>query len=190
MSETAVMIQDERPILMKTGLVHWLKIERWEKLSDLLASQAGHQFIKIPELGNIVINTAEIAQTLTLEQYEDHCRIKEGQWQCAYRVWHPKKGECQCKQEYYRRERERKEREKKAEEEKPLTPEQQEENRKAMLVMNENAAITATPGSIFRNMYAKHNARGRMIRRSTITAWEEKNGRKADVSDLAINEEE
>lgn len=184
-----VMIQDERPVLMKSGLVHWLKIERWQKLSEMLANQEGHQFIKIPELGNIVINTAQIESTLTLEQYEDHCKIKEGQWQCAYRVWHPKRGECQCKQEYYRKERERKERAQQ-EPEKPQTPEEREESRKAMILMNEKAALNARPDSIFRTMYAKHNARGRAIRRSTIAAWEKETGQKAEVGDLAINEAE
>ena len=188
MSTQAIMIQDERPILMKTGLVHWLKIERWEKLSEILAAQAGHQFIRIPELGNIVINTAEISQTLTIEQYEDHCRVKEGQWQCAYRIWHPKKGECQCKREWMQKERERVERAKKQEEEKPQTPEEREASRQAFLLSDEKAALNAGPGGMWRQRYVKGSRSGRSIRRSTITAWEKETGRTADVADLAIDE--
>lgn len=188
MSTNAIMIQDERPILMKTGLVHWLKIERWEKLSDLLAAQAGHQFIKIPELGNIVINTAEISQTLTIEQYEDHCRVKEGQWQCAYRIWHPKKGECQCKREWIQKERERVEKEKKREEEKPQTEEERAASRAAFLLSDEKAALNSIPGGMWRKRYEKGSRSGKAIRRSTITAWEKETGRKADVADLAIDE--
>lgn len=188
MSTNAIMIQDERPILMKTGLVHWLKIERWEKLSEILAAQAGHQFIRIPELGNIVINTAEISQTLTIEQYEDHCRVKEGQWQCAYRVWHLKKGECTCKSDYLRKERERIAKEKEREEHKPQTPEEQERSREAFRLSDEKAALNSAPGGMWRQRYVKGSRSGRSMRRSTITAWEKETGRTADVADLAIEE--
>lgn len=188
MSTTAIMIPDERPILMKTGLVHWLKIERWEKLSELLSAQTGHQFIKIPELGNIVINTAEIAQTLTMDQFEDHCKVKEGQWQCAYRVWHLRRGECQCKADFMRKERDRVAKEKEAEENKPQTPEQQEASRAAFRLSDEKAALNAAPGGMWRQRYVKTSRSGRTIRRSTITAWEKETGRTADVADLAIDE--
>ena len=188
MSDTAIMIPDELPILMKTGLVHWLKIERWEKLAEILATQQGHQFIRIPELGNKVLNTAEIAETLTISQYEDYCRVKEGQFQCAYRVWHPRKGECQCKTEYFRKQREAEKKQRDDQNNKPQTPEEQEASRIAFLLGDERAALNGHKDSIWRQRYVKGSRSGKMMRRSTITAWEKETGRTADVSDLAIEE--
>ena len=188
MSDTAIMVPDERPILMKGGLVHWLKIERWEKLSEILAKQEGHQFIKIPELGGIVINTAQIESTLTIPQFEDHCRVKEGQWQCAYRVWHPRKGECQCKSEYFRKQREDEKKRREADENKPQTPEEREVSHAAFRLSDERAALNSIPGGIWRQRYMQGSRSGKILRRSTITAWEKETGRPADVADLSIDE--
>lgn len=190
MSDTTIMISDERPILMKSGLVHWVKIKTWEKISNVLADQQGHQFISIAELGGIVINSAQIEGAYTIDQYQDHCRVKEGQWQCAYRVWHPKKGECQCKQDFYRKQREEEAKRKEAEDNKPLTPEEQERNRDAFRRMSEKAALDGQPGNIFRTSYSIGNKSGKSIRRSTIKEWEKEKGRTADLSGLAINENE
>lgn len=187
---TEVYIPDELPILMKSGLVHWIKIPTWEKISNALATQEGHQFIRISELGNIVINTSQVEGAYTMQQFEDHCKVKEGQWQCAYRVWHPRRGECQCKSEYIRKQREAEKRRQEAEDNKPQTPEEKEASRAAFLLSDERAALKGPPGNMWRQRYVKGGRSGRMIRRSTITAWEKETGQKADVSDLAVNEDE
>lgn len=184
---TEIYVPDELPILMKSGLVHWIKIPTWEKISNALATQEGHGFIRISELGNIVINTAQVEGAYTMQQFEDHCKVKEGQWQCAYRVWHPKRGECQCKAEFYKKERERKERAQREEQERPQTPEERAAAAESLRKMGERSALK--PGSIFRSSYKVGNLKGKYIRRSTIIEWEKENG-PADVEGLAINEKE
>ena len=188
MSDTAIMVPDELPILMKSGLVHWIKIPTWEKISNALATQEGHQFIRIAELGNIVINTSQVEGAYTMQQFDDHCKVKEGQWQCSYRVWHLKKGECQCKSDYFRKQREAEKKRQDDQDNKPQTPEEREASRVAFLLSDERAALNGYKDSIWRQRYVKGSRSGKMIRRSTITAWEKETGRTADVSDLAIEE--
>lgn len=187
---TEILVPDELPILMKSGLVHWIKIPTWEKISTALATQEGHGFIRIAELGNIVINTSQVEGAYTMQQFDDHCKVKEGQWQCSYRIWHPRRGECQCKSEYIRKQREAEKRAKDAEDNKPQTPEEIEANRAAFLLSDERAALNSGPTGMWRTRYVKGSRSGRTMRRSTITAWEKETGRTADVSDLAINETE
>lgn len=188
MSTQAIMIPDELPILMKSGLVHWVKKETWEKISEVLATQSGHQFIRMKELGNIVISTAEVEGAYQMQQYEDHCRVKEGQFQCAYRVWHKKFGECTCKQDFMRAEAEKKKREREAEENKPLTPEQVAANQEALTLMSERAALDESP--IFRPRFLKGKKDGRSLRMSTVRKWEQEKGRKANLEGLSISENE
>lgn len=88
-----------RPIMMKSGLFHWVEIETWEKASEIIANQTGHQFIRIKEL-NITINTANIEEVCTSKEFEDYKMVKQGMWQCEYREWHTKgKRNCFCKEE-------------------------------------------------------------------------------------------
>lgn len=175
-------------ILMKSGLIHWVTKETGEKASAHLSTQAGHSFLRIKELNNITINTAEVEGVYDHAKYAELCRVKSGEWQCSYGKWHLKKGECQCKQEWQReQERKRKEKEE-ADNNKPQTPEEQERSRKAMSMMSETSALDGS--QMFRSMYAKHNTRGRRISREAIEEWERKNGRKPDLTGLAIEGEE
>lgn len=92
--------QEKKPIVMKSGLIHWLNAETWEKINEIVANQKAHQFIRISELGNIAINTAEIDGVYTTYQYEEICNIKQGMWKCYYGQWHNKgRNECECKKE-------------------------------------------------------------------------------------------
>lgn len=175
--------KDERPLLMKSGLVHWIKPQTAEKIQSVLSQQTSHTFIRISEL-NITITTAEVEGVYTMEQYEDLTRIKQGMFQCAYRKWHGKKEECQCKRELLQKQREREKQEQDERDNRPLTPEEQAASRERFTKMNEIAALEK-PGSVMSQMYHKHNTRGKFIRRSTVEEWEKKTGLKASP-DLAI----
>lgn len=97
--------QNKYPIIMKTKLVHWVTEETWQRISDILAEQKAHGFIRIKEL-NITINTAEIDGAYNIKQYEDLCKINQGMWQCEFGNWHNKgKKECDCKKEYLNKKR-------------------------------------------------------------------------------------
>lgn len=176
--------QEKWIILMKSGLVHWVSKETGEKAANHLATQTGHSFMRISELGGIAVNTSEMEGAYTHKQYEDLCRVKSGEWQCAYGKWHPKKGECQCKAEYYREQERKRKAKEEAESNRPQTPEEIERSREAMLKMNEMAALDGS--SIFRSMFTPGRKNGRQIRKATIAEWEKKNSRKADLEGLCI----
>lgn len=175
----------EKIILMKSGLVHFISKEAGDRMSIHLATQSGHSFILVSEL-NITINTAEVEAVYNQKEYEDICRIKSGEWKCSFGSWHQKKGECHCRAERMREEAERKRKEQEAEMYKPLT----EEDSERIKVENERACLDRGKESFVRALYSVGNSGGRSIRRSTITAWENETGRKADLQGLAINENE
>lgn len=180
--------KDERPIVMKGGLVHWVLPVTWEKISELLATQTAHRFIRISEL-NITINTAEVEGTYTMEQYQDLCKVKQGMWQCEYRNWHNKgKRECECAREWRQKQAEEERKKKEAEDNRPLTDEERKANAEAFRKMSEKAALDGKPDSIFRQAYMKGNRSGKVIRRSTIAEWEKEKKQKADTAGLAIDE--
>lgn len=186
MTNEIAQYQEKWFILMKSGLIHWVSKDTGEKASEHLANQSGHSFIRIKELNNISINTAEMEGVYDHQTYENLCRVKSGEWQCSYGKWHMKKGECQCKAEYYKeQERKRKEKED-ADANRPLTPEEQEKSRDSMTRMSEMSCLDSDRAGIFRQMFAKGNRSGRYLRRKTIEEWEKKNGRKADLEGLAL----
>lgn len=184
MSTEITNYKESRAILMKSGLIHWVTKETGEKTSEYLANQKAHSFLRIRELNNITINTAEMEGVYDHGQYEDLCRVKGGEWQCAYRRWHPKKGECHCKVEIRKKEEEDRKRKEEAEHNKPQTPEEIERSREAMIKMNEMAALDGSP--IFRSMFLQGRKNGRRVRPATIAEWEKKNGKKADLDGIAI----
>lgn len=188
MSQEITPVKDERPILMKSGLVHWVKKDTWEKISGVLASQQAHSFIRISELGNLTINSAEIEGAYTVEQYQDWCKVKEGQWQCAYRKWHPKKGECSCEKEWRAEQRRKEEAKQREQDNRPLTEEERAANAEHFRKSNE-IMILDKPDSFFRSSFVKGSRSGRKLRRSTIQEWEKKNGREANITGLAIEED-
>ena len=124
--------QKKLPIVMKSGLVHWILPETWQRVGDALASQTAHRFIKITELAGITINTAEVEAVYTMEQFMDMDKVKQGMWQCAWKKWHPRKGVCECGIEAAKAEKQKKQDEEDAAARKPLTPEQHAAERKAM----------------------------------------------------------
>lgn len=180
--------KDERPIVMKGGLVHWVLPATWEKISELLATQTAHRFMRISEL-NITINTAEIEGAYTMEQYQDLCKVKQGMWQCEYRNWHNKgKRECECAREWRQKQERERQAKEDAENNRPLTDEERAANAEAFRKMSEKAALDGLPGSIFRRAFEKGNRSGKAIRRSTIKEWEKEKGKAPDLTNLAIDE--
>lgn len=188
MTNEITQYEEKKIILMKSGLIHWVSSETGDKMSEHLANQSGHSFLRIKELGNITINTAEVEAVYNHQQYTDLCRVKSGEWQCSYGKWHPKKGECQCKSEYLKEQARKREKEQQERDNRPLTPEEQERNRESFVKMGEMSALDK-PDSIFGHSFRIGNKNGKVIRRSTIAEWEEKNGRKANLAGLAIEKE-
>lgn len=120
------------PIVMKSGLVHWVLPETWQKVGDALASQGAHGFLKITELAGITINTAEVEAAYTMDQFMDMEKLQQGMWQCSWKKWHPKKGVCECREEAYRAEKQRKQDQELAKANLPETPEQYAAGRAAI----------------------------------------------------------
>lgn len=86
----------QKVIVLKKGMTFWVDDKRAESLETLLGGVTGHHFVK---LDNETINTAEIEGIYTPEQYEQAAKIKQGMWQCPFRKWHERKGECYCQKE-------------------------------------------------------------------------------------------
>lgn len=105
MNQEIEVRKDQNPVVMKSGLIHWVSIETANRIQEALGLQNGHSFIKITELG-ITINSAQIEGVYTFDQYEDLVKAKQGMWQCEYRKWHGKKEECQCRADLWRKHRE------------------------------------------------------------------------------------
>ena len=98
-------IQEQHlPIVMKSGLVHWVTEATHLRFQEATNAQKAHSLIRIAELG-ISINTAEMEGAYTMEQYDDLAKIKQGMWQCLYKKWHKKKGECECQVDFYKQQK-------------------------------------------------------------------------------------
>lgn len=182
--------EGKRPIVMKSSLVHWVSEETAKKFEDHISRQDAHGFIRIVELG-ITINTSEIDGVYTVDQYKDLGRIKQGEWQCAWKRWHGKKEVCECEKrakDEAEREAERKSRAKRDEEQnKPLTPEEKAASQESFTRMNEETVLKGS--QFFRSMYAKGNKSGKRIRRSTIERWEKEHGPIPFIGELEIHED-
>lgn len=120
--------QGKKPIVMKSGLVHWVSDPTAERLQQQLQTQKAHTFVRLQEL-SITINTAEVEGVYTMEEYENISKVKQGMWQCEYNVWHNKgKRECECRSEFYKRSAQARRAREKADDNRPLTAEDRERN--------------------------------------------------------------
>jgi len=190
-TELQTKVQDKKPVMMKGGLVHWVKEETWDRIGEILANQKGHQFMKISELG-ITINTAEIDGVYTIKQYQDMCRIKEGMWQCEYGTWHNKgKRECQCREEAQKKRKQIEDEKRREAENRPLTQQELERRKETLKKVSEEGALKQAQkgmeSGVFYQMYRIGNRNRKKIRRSTITEWIKKNG-EVEVKGLLIDE--
>lgn len=161
---------------MKSGLTHWIEKDTWEKISDIVANQKAHGFIRIKELG-VTINTSEVEGVYTMKQYEDLCKVKQGMWQCEYGNWHNKgKKECECKKEFLNKQRQQEDREMMTP--KDLSEEEIEARKEAI---KKNKEIMLLHGTI----YAKNSF---PVRRSTILELRDQ-GEEIDTSGVEIIED-
>lgn len=153
--------EGKRPLVMKSGLVHWLSEETATKIERMLAEQTAHGFIRINELG-ITINSAEIGDgVLTIQQYHDLQKKKQGMWQCEEGNWHEKKHrECTCRADRLKSERLREDQQRRQEENRPLTPEEHAANQERLKKAGEIMVLKKVLPHV-----------GRTIRRSTILEW-------------------
>jgi len=179
MKNDIVTYEDKKIVLMKSGLIHWVTEATGEKMSNHMANQSGHSFIRVIELDNITINTAEVEGIYNHQQYTDLCRVKSGEWQCSYGKWHNKKAECKCKEDKYLEDQKRKQQEKEAEEDADMTPEEKAKNADAFIRLTEMAALDG-PG-MFRDMFTRKKD-PKIMRKSTVDLWEERNHKKADTA--------
>jgi hypothetical protein len=184
--------RNELPIVMKGGLVHWVKEETWRKISQILETQTAHGFIRIREL-DVTLNSADIEGAYTLAQYGDIEKVKQGMWQCAYRNWHNKgKRECDCAAEAEKKRRLDEEARQREEDNRPLSEEEREKNKERLLLSTEEAALRqiqeGKPDGIFASMFRKGNLKRRRIRQSTIDSWIAKNG-PVETKTLSISKE-
>lgn len=169
----------KRPLVMKSGLVHWLQEDTAAKIEHMLANQQAHGFIKISELG-ITINTADIGDgVLTLEKYDELVKRKSGMWQCPEGNWHEKKIlNCTCLSDRLADERRKREQAAREQEYAPPTPEQAELNRERTKKTGE---LLVLRGII--------TALGRKVRRSTLNEFEESGEEMKVKGELIIEED-
>ena len=148
---------------MKSGLVHWLSEETATKIERMLAEQTAHGFIRINELG-ITINSAEIGDgVLTMQQYADLQKKKQGLWQCEDGHWHEKRiKECTCRADRLKDERRKTEQQKRAEENRPPTEAERARSQEKLKRTGEELVLGGTLSHV-----------GRTIRRSTLEEWKE-----------------
>lgn len=155
----------KRPLVMKSGLVHWLTEETAKNLEQSLATQTSHGFIKIRELG-VTINTAEIGDgLLTPAQYADLQKKKAGMWQCIEGNWHEKSiRDCTCHTDRIKAQREKERQAQQADEYRALTPEEQEANKERV---RKNGEILVLKGIL---------SSKKPVRRSTIIDYQNSGG--------------
>lgn len=101
MQQVNLPTKPQKVIIMRSGMTHWVDADRVDILEQILAEGRGHRFIKIDTK---MINTAEIGDGIfTPDQYDEYVNIKQGKWQCRYRNWHERKGECHCAREIFKK---------------------------------------------------------------------------------------
>ena len=172
--------EGKRPLVMKSGLIHWLTEDTAANLENSLAEQQAHGFIKITELG-ITINTADIGDgILTMVQYQALLKKKQGEWQCEEGTWHTKnQRECTCRADRMKSKRRALDQRKRDEENRPQTPEERKRSQETVKRTGEELVLQGV---------LPHA--GREIRRSTLEDWKEA-GKPMAVSEeaLKINED-
>lgn len=172
--------EQKRPLVMRSGLVHWLTPKTAENIEKMLASQTAHGFIRINELG-ITINSADVGDgILTIDQYNDLVRKKQGDWQCEEKNWHTKRERsCTCKEDRMTAARRAADARKREAENKPLTPEQEKRSKEKLKRTGEELVLKGVIPHV-----------GRTIRRSTLEEWKESgNELKVSEGSLKIDED-
>lgn len=164
-------------ILMKSGVALFVEQATAENLSGALLGASGHSFVKIKELGEL-INSAEIAAIYTPDKYSDYLRVKAGEHQCSFGIWHKKFQNCECESER-RKEREQKmEKIRRDEENRPPSP---EERAVAQEWLKKNRELMEQRGLLLKGKKIAYQ-----LKRSALTAYEAKHGTPYEVPHGAV----
>lgn len=173
---------DERKmvIVMKTGLVFWVRGETGKKAQMHLESQTAHSFIRITELGE-TINTAEIAGIHNPETYDELNRYKAGDYKCQWGKWHEKRQRCDCAVEVRKAHEEAKNKAERDAANKPPTP---EEKARTEETLRKNREILESRGVIGKTK------RVYTLRRSALNEYQAKHGSAYPIPKGATIEED
>jgi len=125
-------MEKQQCIVTRSGSEFWLSEKKAQEVADILVNQKAHSFIRIAELGNRIINTADIVEICTRNQMDEKNRLKNKEWFCGYKTWHAKGHRCECAIEVNKKKRQAREEKEREEMNKPLTDEDQERIRKNM----------------------------------------------------------
>lgn len=79
-------------ISMRNGIDKWIEEERVINLKAFLKNN-GKGFV---EIGNEMINTADVVGIFEAKTLEDLTRKKNGEWKCQHGAWHTRGQECEC----------------------------------------------------------------------------------------------
>jgi len=85
--------KQQRCIKMRNNTSIWIDTDRADNLSKALQSGTSGKFI---EVGNNLLNIADIMGIFSPETLEEYNREKNGEWQCKYGNWHKRGQECNC----------------------------------------------------------------------------------------------
>lgn len=177
MSTDLTISEGKLPLVMKSGVVHWITPDLHARLQTQLGSQSGHSFMKLTEL-NATINSAEIEGVYTLEQYADYGKVKQGMWQCEYRKWHEKKHVCECKHEWHEKHNQELEAIRRREENRPPTPEERAKVQEIIARMRATSTFT------------KGRSTGPFLKRSALNEYKRKFGAEYKVPEGTKVEED
>jgi hypothetical protein len=80
-------------ILTRSGVELWLEEEFLAGLENALLNSKESKFL---EIGEEVINTADIVGVFNAKTMEELTRRKNGQWKCEFSTWHNRGENCFC----------------------------------------------------------------------------------------------
>ena len=80
-------------IALRDGVEIWLEDERATNLKNVLKSANSSKFV---DLGDEIINTADIIGIFKPETMDAKDKKKRGWWLCKYNKWHAKNETCEC----------------------------------------------------------------------------------------------
>lgn len=186
MSTDIVIKNEKTALLMKSGLVHWVNQATGHRVQEHLIHQQAHGFLNIAEL-NITINTSELEGVYTPAEYENVSMAKQGYWQCPYRKWHMKRSDCQCKNDWFRKQREEKRERDEEQARSELTDEQRAANSESLA---KHRKILEDKGVLPKKMPGGEKVVGHTIKRSALNAYKKKHGVEYTITDGTLIDED
>lgn len=80
-------------VVMRSGIEIWIERDKIEKFISILNTADTSKFINI---GDEVVNTADITGIFSPKTMESVVNKKNGRWLCKYNVWHERGEKCGC----------------------------------------------------------------------------------------------